>query len=363
MRRTRIAGSAAALLLSVGTAACGFLAGPAANAQSAGAASTAAAHVKRAPKPPVIGVNLYVDKNYTLAQTKEFGARDLKYIADTLKLKAVELDWNYNVPSKYANKVIASPTRTPTIADLTALTDMARGLGLKVMYRVLFLVHNQDLRSGSIQPKHFPEWLGWLLRTETPALKLAEQEHVSEFVAGTEMATIDQSPLWGGFFRKAGKIYHGTLSYAAWGGRPGLGGYFSSQRVLLPIRLFGASAYPSIDLPPTASVSRLTTAWEAFLLHAPRALLRITQLDEMGIPAVNGAYHDPWQWTGLTGPANPVVQARWFEAACRAVNALHLRGLYFWSLVLSQNPAFTGNSLTAFAGRPDSEAAIRNCVS
>ena len=132
-------------------------------------------------------------------------------------------------------------------------------------YRALYALGNSDSRGTSIQPKSLSAWLRSLLATETPALKLAQRDHVSEFIAGTEMASIDQSPLWGGFFAKAGRDYHGILSYADWGGGPWLGGFFSSRRVLLPLKYFGASAYPPVNLPPTASVAQLKKAWVAFL--------------------------------------------------------------------------------------------------
>ena len=164
-------------------------------------------------------MNLYVNENYSLADTKAWGERDLTYIADTLRLKAVVIAWDYNVPSPSSNSVAASPSRTPTIADLAALTSIARSHGLRVEYRVLYAIGNSDSRTESIQPKNLTAWLRSLLAAETPALKLAQRDHVSEFVAGTEMASIDQSPLWGGFFAKAARLYHGTLSYASWGGK------------------------------------------------------------------------------------------------------------------------------------------------
>jgi hypothetical protein len=47
----------------------------------------------------VAGVNLYVARNYSLAETKAWGERDLKYIADTLKLKAVAVEYGCSTPS------------------------------------------------------------------------------------------------------------------------------------------------------------------------------------------------------------------------------------------------------------------------
>jgi len=365
MRRIRKISAATALALSLGAVVGGTVAVPSARAQTVAtsqAKGTVTVDRVRSTPTTVAGVNLYVNKNYSLRQIKEWGARDLAYIAYTLKLKAVQIDWDYNVPNRFANVVKASRTRTPTIADLEALTTLAKFFGLRVEYRVLFAINNKDSRSGSIQPRDLGVWLDWLLSTENATLRLAQRDKVKEFVVGTEMASIDQSPLWGGFFKKAAKIYHGVLSYAQWGGRPDVGGFFSKYRVPLPVHALGVSAYPSIPLSPLATVASLTAAWKSFLTsNTPASVLRRTQIDEVGIPAVSGAYYDPWQWDGLTGPVNPTVQARWFTAACAAAHAEHMRGIYFWSQTLNDDPAKPFNSLVGFLGRPASLAAIRSC--
>jgi glycosyl hydrolase family 113 len=361
MRRTRtfVAHvSLAAAALALGVAAC---ASASAGVAPASGAAAIQQPQKSAPKP-LVGVNLYVNRKYTLAQTKNLGARDLKYIARDLKLKAVSLAWDYNVPSGTSDVVNDSPTRTPTIADLAALTTIARSYGLRVEYRVLYAVGDSDSRGKSIRPKNLSAWLRSLLAAETPALRLAQRDHVSEFIAGTEMAAIDQSPLWGGFYAKAARIYHGILSYASWGGGAGPGGFFSPRRVLLPLKYFGASAYPPIDLPPTASVAQLKKAWLAFLRKAPESLLHVTALDELGIPEVAGAYKDPYQWDGLEGATpDPAIQANWYKAACEAADLVRVRAVYFWSAVLSSNPAGARPSLEGFEGHPATEAAIRTC--
>jgi hypothetical protein len=359
-RRIRMISAAVAVAIPLGAAVGGAAAVPSAQAQTiAVSPSTIDQNAL-----PVVGVNLYVKDNYSLADTTAWGERDLKFIRDTLGLKAVAIDWDYNVPSDGADVVESSPTRTPTIADLRELTKIAHSYGLRVEYRALFAIDNSDTRSRSLVPKHIGAWLDSLLSTETPALKLAEDEGVSEFVVGTEMASVDQSPLWGNFFKQAAKIYKGSLSYASWGGRSDTdsGGFFDTHRVELPTADLGATAYPPIDLPSDASVGALTRAWEKFLTaHTPDSVLRRTAIDEIGIPALAGSYDDPWQWDSLTGTADPTVQARWFQAACAAVTAEHMRGIYFWSEPLNDNPAKPFDSLVGFLGRPASLAAIKSC--
>jgi hypothetical protein len=359
MRHIRMITAAAA----VGAVVCATAAMPSAQAQTAATSQAKGLVTSKATTSPVVGVNLYVNENYTLAQIKEWGARDLAYIAYTLKLKAVQIDWDYNVPTADSNIVKASATRTPTIADLEALTTLAKFYGLSVSYRALFAINNRDSRSGSIDPKHLSVWLNWLLATENATLRLAQRDKVSEFVVGTEMASIDQSPLWAGFFKKAAKIYHGILSYAQWGGSPGEGGFFSASRTSFPLTHLGVSAYPPLALSSLASVGSLTKAWENFLTrYTPASVLRRTAIDEIGIPAVRGAYSDPWQWNGLTGPADPTIQARWFAAACNAATAEHMRGIYFWSMALNDDPGNPYPSLVGFLVRPASLAAIRSCA-
>ena len=55
------------------------------------------------------------------------------------------------------------------------------------------------------------------------------------------------------------------------------------------------------------------------------------------------------------------VQANWYRAACRAADLVHVRALYFWSAVLSADPASAQSSLEGFEGHPATEAAIRSC--
>jgi hypothetical protein len=357
MRRTRMISAAVALGISLGAAVAAV---PSAHAQTI---KTSPSTVSARGAKPLVGVNLYVDQNYPLADVKTWGDRDLKYIADTLKLKAVAIDWDYNVPFAGSDVVKSSPTRTPSIADLRALTEIAKSYGLRVEYRALFAIDNGDSRSTSIAPKHLGRWLNSLLATETPALKLAESEAVPEFAVGTEMASIDRSPLWGSFFDQAAQLYVGALSYASWGGRSGTSGFFGTGRTRLPVHDLGATAYPPIGLPDNASVASLTRAWESFLTaHTPASVLRRTAIDEIGIPAIAGSYKDPWQWNNLSGPIDPTIQARWFTAACNAVAAEHMRGIYFWSMTLNNDPANPYLSLVGFEGRPGSLAAISSCA-
>jgi hypothetical protein len=313
--------------------------------------------------PMTVGVDLYDTQDYSLEQTKALGNRAISYIANTLKVKSVGIAWDYTVPALTSDQVNTASAVTPSAADIQALTQIARAHGLRVEYRVLLEVAGQNGQSESLRPASTQTWLSSLLTAETPELRLAQQERVSEFIVGTETAAIEGSPLWKGFFTQAGKIYSGTLSYATWGGSPASGGFFSSKRVLPPIGLYGVTAYPSVSLPAGASLSQLTAAWVKFLRTAPESVLRRTAIDEIGIPAAVGSYSDPWNWNDATGTPDDQVQANWFEAACDAAVAAHLRAIYFWNVNLSDNPENDDlfASAVRFEDRTASEAAIRSC--
>ena len=367
MRRIHKISTAAALAISMGTAVSAAIAVPSAQAQTV-AVTQAKQQATRsvtsaADTKPIVGVDLYVDQNYSIKDVEAWGARDLKYIRDTLGLKAVSIDWDYNVPTAKSDTVEASKTRTPSIAAIEDLTNIAKDDGLRVEYRVLFAVDNKDSRDGSISPKNLNAWLDSLYSTETDALKLAESKKVPEFVVGSEMASIDKSSDWAAFFKKAAKIYKGSLSYASYGGHTDSdGGFFSDSRVELPTTDLGVTAYPSIDVKPHTSVEVLTRRWEDYLTkHTSDAILRRTEIEEIGIPAVDGYYWQPWQWDGVKGKADETIQQDWFKAACDAVTAEHMRGIYFWSFTLNDNPAKPFDSLVGFLGRPEALRAIASC--
>ena len=364
MRRIHKISTAAALAISMGTAVSAAIAVPSAQAQTVAVAKQqVTVPAPDASAKPMVGVDLYVDENYSLKDVEEWGARDLKYIRDDLGLKAVSIDWDYNVPNADSNTVEASKTRTPSIDAIRDLTEMAKADGLRVEYRVLFAVDNKDSRDGSISPKNLKDWLNSLYSTETDALKLAENQKVPEFVVGSEMASIDKSSDWAEFFKKAAKIYKGALSYASYGGHTDSdGGFFSDSQVELPTTDLGVTAYPAIDMGPNTSVAVLTKQWEKYLTkHTSEAILKRTAIEEIGIPAVAGYYWQPWQWNDVKGKADETIQQDWFKAACDAATAEHMRGIYFWSFTLNDDPAKPFKSLVGFLGRPEALNAIKSC--
>lgn len=302
------------------------------------------------------GVDLYVGSDYTLAQTVGLGERDIAWIADTLRVQAIGITWDLTVPEGTSGVVLANGPVTPTVADIRALTEIAHASHLQVEYRILFRVGGSHGKTESLRPPSQSLFFASLLSAEAPYLMLAAQEHVGEFIVGTELTNLEGSPEWPQFFSQASTIYPGILSYATWGGN-----FFSQHPHLPPIADYGVTTYPAVDLPDSATVAQLTAAWTSYLDPAPAAVLERTAINEVGIPAEAGAYADPWAWNNQHGTQDDQVQARWFEAACDAAVAAHMRAIFFWNANLIDNPEHPFPSLVKFEGRPDSEAAIRNC--
>lgn len=313
--------------------------------------------------PPVpyrltVGVGLYVDRDWPLADAEARGRLSLAYAARVLHVGAVQIAWTFEVPGDRASVVDGAGPGTPPPADIAALTSIARSYGLTVTYRVLLRIPG---RVEPLYPAAPGAFFGSLLAAERPYLAIAQQNHVAEFAAGTERTSIASSPWWKQFFAKAAGIYRGVLSYAQWGGEPGGGGFFYGDGYRMPVTDLGVTAYPNIALPATATTAELATAWEGFLSRAPAAVLRRTAIDEIGIPAETGAYARPWDWPG-TGQPDDEVQADWFAAACAAAADERMRGIYFWNLNLADDPADPSPSPVKFENRPAAEAAIRACA-
>ena len=158
------------------------------------------------PGPGVIGahaittgVDLYVDRDYTLAQTVSLGERDIAWIARTLRVGAIGLAWDLTVPDGTSGVVRASGPVTASVADIRALTEIAQAYHLRVEYRILFRVGGSDGRTEFLRPVGHSQFFASLLSAETPYLKLAAQQSVGEFIIGTELASLEGSPEWSQF--------------------------------------------------------------------------------------------------------------------------------------------------------------------
>lgn len=314
-----------------------------------------AKHTKH--QPFMFGVDLSLDKHYPDGDVSVWGQRDIAYMADTLHVQEVGIDFDLVIPNYKSDVVEATGYVSATVAQVKLLTEIAKHYHLAVQYRILFWVPG---RQHALHPADIGTFFDNMLSAETPYLQVAQEEGVSSFVAGTERTTIERDSHWSGFFSSASKIYHGQLSYAMWGGEPGQGGYFWGQGCDMPMQECGVTFYPDQSLPPTASVAQLTAAWEKALEGVPDSLLARTQIDEMGIPAVEKAYGSPWNWD-QAGTRDDQVQANWYTAACAAARAKNMLGALLWAMPIEVDPAAAPAKATTFTSRAATVAAIQAC--
>ncbi len=295
---------------------------------------------------PLLGVDLYAQDNYSAAVTTELGTRTLLYIKNVLKANAVGLLWNLYSPGRNSNKV-GPRASSMSAANIMILTKIAQHLGLKVEYRPLVFVPSHPVNpwEGLISPPSQKIWINNYFKALLPYARAAQKTHINELVAETELHLLNGSPLWGSFFNRVRAIYKGVTSYSAW-----QGDYLPPTGHLLPVRLYGMDMYKQVKLPYNASSARVTAAWEKIFSTTPAAILKRTALDEEGIEARRGAYLRPPN-LGTPGIRDDNVQANWFTAACKTVAKYHMRGVYFFKVDLTDNPAEPADSLSTFEGR------------
>jgi hypothetical protein len=308
--------------------------------------------------PPVLGVDLYAPGDYPAATVRRDGERMLVYIRNVLRADAVGIVWNLFAPSRTSDSVMATSESLPA-AEVGVLTDMALRLGLKVYYRPLIFISDTPGKpwEGKIRPHDPAAWLDSYYRAELPYLNMAQHYRISEFVVETEMHDMNGDPGWTAYFRRVAQVYHGVVSYASWDGD-----YFPPGEHLLHVAALGVDFYePMPRLPADATQAQVVAAWERFFSQMPASVLRRTMIEETGIGARAGAYHDP---PNLSAPGllDQQVQQNWFTAACSVVHRYDMRGVFFFRVELTDNPASPPASLAGFEGRQGARA-IAACAS
>jgi hypothetical protein len=351
-----------AVVLAITVAGCGHPLIPSdpANPKTAASAGTSEWPVL-GKSNPVLGVDLYALDNYTPTEVRDYGQRTLAYIKNVLKANAVGFVWNFYAPSATSD-VVESTGSTLSFNNLSILTKIAIQDHLLVEYRPLILVHSQNNWEGLISPYYSATWFNNYYHAELPYLKLAQRLRVPEFVTGTELKDLNSNFQWPSFFARVAHVYHGVISYGAWdgdyfGAQPGEPFQKATPR-LLPVKYVGMDMYWHMNLQTDATSAEVTAAWETLFGKAPASVLRRTAIDETGIQAGDGAYSNP-QNLGQQSSLNERVQANWFTAACATVQRYHMRGVFFFKVDLTDNPAHPAPSLSTFEGRAGATAIIK----
>lgn len=267
-------------------------------------------------------------------------ADTVRYIAG-LHANAVSVSFPFFMDGTRSGSVHAT-SGTPTPAQLALLTADARNAGLRVTLRPL--LDQGSLGTSRVRwiPADEAAWFRSYERFLRPYAQMAQQDHVSEFIVGTELAGFTLSPRWNRLDRYLRRYFAGPLAC-------------SDNWDAVVTRGCGRSAAQQVDAyPAVASASRISATWTAFDRALPRGVVE----SEVGIAAARGAWRMPWQARWPVRQTDPALQARWFADACRAAVAARLGGIYFWSSGFSttapRGPTLA--SQTTWAGGPAAKA-------
>ncbi|MFD9125814.1 glycoside hydrolase family 113 [Kitasatospora sp. NPDC059571] len=286
--------------------------------------------------------------------------RIVKYLVD-LNANAMAVSFPVYTGGRSSTELEAQPT-TPTPERLAVLLDTAQRAGLRTTVRpILDEVSLKPAAGGwrgNITPADKDAWFTSYGKLLTPYLKMAKEHHAAAFTLGTEFNSLEGDPHWQGLVDQAHRLFDGELGYDA-----NFDSYISGP-VDIPLPDIGVDAYfPAKSAADDAPVSELVASWNKWLDRKGKGALPTTMLTEVGIPAQEGAYKKPGDFYAKRA-LNEAVQANWYQAVCQVAQQRKLAGVYFWSAYFGTDPNKKADQDTPrmeFAGRPDSEKAIRDC--
>jgi len=308
-------------------------------------AATSGPHTAR-PWTPVkgIAVDLSLASSINDAQAITIGTQLFSTIATKFHANAVSFNFPFIQSSSRANDPHGAPM-TPSPGRLAMLTALAHRYHLAVQYRPYLWEGNltkacptpqcPSQSRPSIRPSNVAVWFQnyWLFLE--PYLASANEAGAASFSVALEFTSLlpwtkwpCRSCLsdWSRLVQRAKTIYAGQVVY-------------SQQHIpqeTIPLTARGYDAYQPIELksPRDVSIHAFTSG---FIRNFQMAGMQSTPADliveELGIPAVAGAYDEPNYFHYNPGTAvDRPVQTDWFAGACNAFRALHMAGIYYWSI-------------------------------
>lgn len=291
--------------------------------------------------------------------TQVDATRILDYVVD-LGANSVGISFPIYVDGATPTKTYVGP-KTPSVKDLRLVIKEARARKLRVMLRPI--IDEQNITAeiplawrgtiGTYQPFDQNAWFASYRDFLAPYLQLAEQQHVDEFVLGSELTDLQSADGWTQLLADASKLYTGELSYAmnwTWDPKPAA------------FKHLAIDMYTPLPLGDNASAAQLAKGLTSWLKRQQELVGQRLSVQEIGIQAQDTAYEHPWGWATDDTRVNLTIQERWFTAAYLACKRAGALGSYYWSVNSTQQ---LGKDLDVaaqppgnFMGRPG-EAAIR----
>jgi hypothetical protein len=233
-----------------------------------------------------------------------------------LHANSLSISFPFFMKNRHSLQVFAT-AETPTPAQLGVFIADAERAGLYVSIRPLLSEFQIGGNRTTWRPAPLSKWFASYQRFLLPYARMAQAHKLGMFIVGAEFTQFNRTSLWNRLDRALARVYHGRLAYSNSGGAnlsPSTGGLRAVKTI---------DAYPSMYQP-------LLRGWKAFDRRMPRGAI----ITELGIADFDGAWRTPWAHRLGHHRFNTRVQVWWFNAACQAAHATHLRGIYFWALAL-----------------------------
>lgn len=305
------------------------------------------------PAPP------YLD-GFALSPYYEGPGPDLRYEAMVDRIAAaggsalsVVVQWSQ--PDTTASTIAPHPTETPPDDDVRRIIRRARAHDLRVMVFPILWVEKRALGQwrGTLAPADEARWWASYHHFILHYARLAAAEGADIFSVGSEFASLeDRTARWHALIDAVRAIFPGRLLYSAnWD-------HYREVTFWDRVDLIGLTGYYRLTTDRNASVDDLAAAWITIrdqLLAWRAGVDRPLIFTELGYPSLDGAAHDPWDYTG-PGPPDFEEQRRCFEAFTRAwVDSPQLAGVFFWN---AWGPIDGRNTWYTVWGKP-AEAEVR----
>jgi Glycoside Hydrolase Family 113 len=241
---------------------------------------------------------------------------------------------------------------TPPPSALAAAVQAVRAQGLRAGVRPLLDEANLPRSRVWFLPASVTGWLASYQKVILPYAQAAQQAGASFFYTGAELSQFAHARQWRQVNAAVHTVFKGKLYFSANWTSP------AEARALPasggPGVTVAADAYPDSH----ASPGQFGPWWVTEAGELPRG----TVLAETGIAAQAGMQQHPWDQGSPSQALDPRLQAAWFTAACEAVKADRLGGIYFWSVYVGQplDAAPTPATATQFTDSPGA-GAIQGC--
>ncbi|GGJ19567.1 glycoside hydrolase family 113 [Streptomyces brasiliensis] len=311
---------------------------------------------------PQWGVQLYWEDNpkHSVEYVEQQARVQANYLVG-LHANSVSLSFPFFTGDITSTKITAGD-KTPTPDHLARVLRIFHEAGLRTTLRPLMDEGTLDIDNfewrGTIKPADRGAWFASYEKFLTPYLKAADQEKAATFVIATELNSLEGDAHWDSLVSDAEKLFGGEIAYDAnWDN-------YVAGPITMPVTHLGIDAYFPVKVGDDASVNTLVKGWNDWLDKKATGPLPKITVAEAGIAAMNGAYHAPGDFYTKRA-VNPKVQATWYTAVCQVVQERRMSGVYWWSIYFDDNPNKAPDdkkqSRLDFAGRPQSEKAIKAC--